>query len=149
MQSAKLGYLAMRRGMWYRKPLGGVGQVDGLLQIEFGVITQPGRFVGGWITRAQNRKFSSAKRRSALTGAIGDSDVELRCVVIENYQDERWLWFGAWFEIFRKTTPDDFAGGGLWPPYPSCGLSVKQARAYRALAALRYTFFDLVDLRGC
>src|SRR6266478_1888461 len=106
----------MRRCRRHREPLRRIGQIDRLLQIEFGVVTEARCLVGGGISAAQDRKLAPMQRCRALARTINDSDLESGRVIIEDDQDEGRARFGAGTDVVREMAPDDVARRRLGPP---------------------------------
>ena len=70
MQYAQFGHLPMGCGGRHRKPLRGVGQRDGLPQIELGIKAQACRLVGSQMAFAQNGKLATVQGGGSLAGSI-------------------------------------------------------------------------------
>ena len=116
MQRAELGDLTMWYGRRHREPLCRVRQIERLFQIELGVVAEARGLVGGWISIAQDRKFTSAQGSRPLAGSVRDAHRETRRIIIEDCQDQGWPRLRARVDVVGKMAPDNLTGGGLGPP---------------------------------
>ena len=116
MQQAQLGRLPVGRFRRNGEPLGREGEVNGLFQIELGVFAQSGGVIGGVIVITQDGEFATVQGGRALAGGVGDTHLELRRIIVKDDQNQGRARFWPRVDVIGKVAPDDFAGGGFFPP---------------------------------
>ena len=83
MERPQFGRLTVRRGGWHREPLGRVGKIERLFEVELRAVAQAGGFKGNGIAIAEDGELTAMQGRGALAGAVGHPHRELRSVIVE------------------------------------------------------------------
>ena len=84
VQGPEFWHLTVRRSRRNGEPLGRVGQVQHLREIEFGVVAKARRGVGCSVSFSQDGELTAMQRCRSLAGAVCYANVELRRVVVKH-----------------------------------------------------------------
>ncbi len=116
MQSSEFWDLAVWR-MWWDREVGVIErELKNVFQVEFGVVTQTGAGIGGWVLALCDPEFPTVETVRLLAGPVCHAHEDHAFVVLlgRNHEAGAWLWFGV--NVVREMAPDDFASRGFRPP---------------------------------